>query len=175
MSKPEYQVKSLAEIHAQKKNGFKVVSTFSGCGGSCLGFEMEGYEIVYANEFIPAARDTYKLNHPGVFVDNRDIRKVSAADILMHIGMNRGELDVLEGSPPCASFSMSGKRDKHWGQVKKYSETAQRTDDLFYEYARILEGLYPKVFVAENVAGLARGKAKGYFKDILAELKSKGV
>ncbi len=81
---------------------------------------------------------------------------------------------MLDGSPPCASFSTAGKREEGWGKVKLYSDARQRTDDLFFEYARILKGLQPKVFVAENVAGLVRGTAKGYFKLILAELKDCG-
>jgi len=69
---------------------------------------------------------------------------------------------------------MAGKREKDWGKVKDYSDTRQRTDDLFFEFARILDGLRPKVFVAENVAGLVRGTAKGYFLEILAALKARG-
>ena len=174
-SKPPYRVPSMKEIAKLRgTNGFKIVTTFSGCGGSCLGFEMAGFEVVWANEFIPAARETYKLNHPGVLMDKRDIREVTAKDILRVTGLKVGELDVLEGSPPCASFSTAGKREAGWGTVKKYSDAEQRTDDLFFEYARLLEGLQPRVFVAENVSGLVKGTAKGYFKMILARLKECG-
>ena len=85
-----------------------------------------------------------------------------------------GELDVLDGSPPCASFSMAGNREKDWSKVKKYSSTEQRTDDLFFEYVRFLKALQPKVFVAENVAGLVRGTAKGYFLEILKAMQACG-
>lgn len=174
-SKPPYRVPSMPDIESVRgTNGFSIVSTFSGCGGSCLGFEMAGYRVLWASEFIDAARIVYKANHPGVTVDDRDIRTVTPDEILTAVGMQPGELDVLEGSPPCASFSMSGKRSKSWGEVKKYSDKSQRTDDLFSEYARILRGLQPKVFVAENVSGLVRGAAKGYFKQILAELQGCG-
>ena len=173
-SKPPYRVPTMAEIAARPRNGFKVISTFSGCGGSCLGFEMEGFEVLWASEFIPAAQDTYRLNHPGVHLDTRDIRQVTAEGILRNTGLERGEADVLEGSPPCASFSTAGKREAGWGKVKAYSDSQQRTDDLFFEYARLLEGLQPKVFVAENVSGLVKGVAKGYFKRILARLRECG-
>jgi len=170
-----YSVPSMAEIaKSRATNGYKVISTFSGCGGSCLGFEMEGFEVLWASEFIDAAREAYELNHPGVPVDSRDIRNVEPAEILAQIGIERGEIDVLEGSPPCASFSTAGKLAKAWGEVRSYSETKQRVDDLFWEFTRILDGLQPKVFIAENVAGLARGVAKGYFLAILAALKSCG-
>jgi len=165
-------MKEIADVRGS--NGLKVVSTFSGCGGSCLGFEMAGFDVVWASEFVELARQTYELNHPGVTVDGRDIRKVEAAHILEAIGMEPGELDVLEGSPPCASFSMSGRREKTWGTVKNYSDKKQRTDDLFFEFIRLVEGIQPRVFVAENVAGLVRGVAFGYFKTIMARMKALG-
>ncbi len=174
VEKPAYSGPSMAEISAVPWNGFNVVSTFSGCGGSCLGYRMAGFKVLWASEFVEAARDTYKLNHPDSILDGRDIRTVAPEDILSAAGMEQGEIDILDGSPPCASFSLSGKREDGWGKVKMYSDTRQRTDDLFFEYARILRGIKPKVFIAENVAGLLRGTAKGYFKLILAELKSCG-
>jgi len=174
LNKPPYQVPSMEEIAAVPWNGYNVVSTFSGAGGSCLGYRMAGYRVLWASEFIEAARQVYKLNHPDSILDSRDIREVQPGDILQAIGLDVGEIDLLDGSPPCASFSTAGKREKGWGQVKNYSDTKQRVDDLFFEYARIVKGLQPRVFVAENVSGLIKGKAKGYFKLILQELKDCG-
>ncbi len=173
-SKPEYRVPLLSEIEAIKPNGLDLVSTFSGCGGSCLGFRMAGYTTLWANEFIEAARDTYRANHPGVEVCGDDIRKVTPDAILKAVKKMPGQIDVLEGSPPCASFSMAGKRNKKWGDVNAYSDSEQQTDDLFFEFVRLLEGLQPKVFVAENVTGLIRGKAKGYFKQIYRAMRDAG-
>ena len=168
-------VMSMADIQKVKgTNGIKVVSTFSGCGGACLGLEMAGYDILWANEFIEAARDTYAANHDGVILTGDDIRTVSGADILKDIKMQRGELDLLEGSPPCSSFSTAGLIEKGWGRVKTYSDSTQRSDDLFFEYSRLVKELYPKVFIAENVSGLVKGKAIGYFKEIIRDLKSNG-
>jgi DNA (cytosine-5)-methyltransferase 1 len=172
--KPPYNVPRMPEIASTPWNGYSAVSTFSGCGGSCLGYRMAGYRVLWASEFVPAARETYKANHPGSILDPRDIRQVKPGEILSAIGMKAGQLDLLDGSPPCASFSTAGKREAGWGKVKAYSDTKQRTDDLFFEYARILKGLRPKVFVAENVSGLVKGKAKGYFLEILAALKACG-
>jgi DNA (cytosine-5)-methyltransferase 1 len=173
-SKPPFAVPTMAEIRAMKPCGLSVVSTFSGCGGSSLGYKMAGFRVLWANEFIPAAQDTYRANFPDTPLDLRDIRQVQPEEILKATGLNRGELDLLDGSPPCASFSTAGKRSKGWGDVRKYSDTKQRVDDLFFEYARLLEGLQPKTFVAENVSGLVKGVAKGYFKEILQRLKSCG-
>lgn len=173
--KPPYRVPSMAEIAALPWNGLKVASTFSGCGGSCTGYRMAGYRVVWANEFVPAAQATYKANAAAdCILDTRDIRTVKAKEILTATGLKAGELDLFDGSPPCASFSTAGKREKGWGKVKDYSDTKQRTDDLFEEYVRILNGLQPKVFVAENVSGLVKGTAKGMFLQILAALKGCG-
>lgn len=175
MIKPVYAVPSMADVaNVRGSNGYKVVSTFSGAGGACLGFEMAGFDVVWANEFVEAARDTYRENHPGVILDGRDIREVTGDDILSATGLSAGELDVFEGSPPCASFSTAGSREKGWGRVKQYSDTSQRADDLFFEYSRLLGELQPKTFTAENVSGLVKGKAVGYFKEILIDLRSKG-
>lgn len=172
--RPPYRVPSMAEIAAAPKNGLVVVSTFTGCGGGCSGFEMDGYRVAWANEFVPAAQDSYRPNHPGTFLNTDDVRTVEPGRVLEEAGLEPGAIDVLEGSPPCASFSMSGKRHRHWGEERRYSDTTQRTDDLFFEYVRLLAGLRPKTFVAENVAGLVVGSAKGYFKEILRAMKAAG-
>jgi DNA (cytosine-5)-methyltransferase 1 len=136
---------------------------------------MAGFKVLWANEFIPSARDSYNANKASyTIVDSRDIRKVDGADILQAINMQPGDLDLFDGSPPCASFSTAGKRSSGWGHEKKYSDTVQRTDDLFFEYVRLLRQIKPKTFVAENVSGLVKGVAKGYFLEILKELKDSG-
>ena len=149
----------------------KGISFFSGCGGSSLGYNLAGVKILYANEFIPKAYETYKANFPDTYMDTRDIRKIQPEEILDIIKLKKGELDFLDGSPPCASFSTAGKREKGWGKVKSYSDTTQRTDDLFYEYIRMVKHIEPKIFIAENVRGLIMGKAKGYFNLFLREFK----
>lgn len=172
--KPPYVVPSMADVRATPKTGLVAASLFSGCGGSSLGYRMAGFDVRYASEFVPAARETYEANAPSTFVDPRDVREVTGDDVLRHLKMTSGELDLLDGSPPCASFSRSGKREAGWGQVSRYSDTAQRTDDLFFEYVRLLRELRPRVFVAENVPGLVTGTAKGYFRAIFRELRDSG-
>lgn len=166
-TKPKYQIPSMNEINQIPYNGYKVVSTFTGCGGGCLGLRMAGFKTLWANEFIRAARDTYEANFPETIMDGRDIRRIKLEDILEKTGLERGQIDLLEGSPPCADFSMAGKRKGGidtlemcgWGRKKKYSDTYQQVDDLFYEFARILKELQPRVFIAENVRGLTLGHA----------------
>lgn len=168
-----YHVPSMREIEQIPWNGYNVVSTFSG-GGSCLGYRMAGYRVLWSNEFIPAAQDTYRANHPNVYLNTSDIRNVTPEQVLEESGMNVGEIDIFDGSPPCAAFSTAGSREKSWGKAKAYSDTVTRVDDLFFEYTRLLNGLQPKTFVAENVSGLVKGTAKGYFKLILSEMKQCG-
>ena len=139
-----------------------------------MGYRMAGYKVIWANEFVPAAQKVYEANHSSSRLNREDIRMLQPEDVLSESGMKTGELDLLDGSPPCSSFSMAGKREKNWGKIKEYSDTQQRTDDLFFEYARLLKGLQPKVFVAENVSGLVKGTAKGYFLEILSALKGCG-
>ena len=166
----------MSEIRALPWNGFKVASTFSGAGGSCTGYRMAGFRVVWANEFVPAAQASYKANcAEDSILDGRDIKLVLPAEILAATGLAVGELDLFDGSPPCQAFSTAGKREKGWGKEKKYEHGAtQKNETLFDEYIRLLRGLKPKVFVAENVSGLVKGTAKGYFLEILAAMKASG-
>lgn len=175
-AKPPYRVPTMDEIRAVPWNGLKVASTFSGAGGSCTGYRMAGYRVVWANEFVPAAQDSYRANMaPGSILDPRDIRKVQAQDILDATGLKAGELDLFDGSPPCQAFSTAGKREKGWGKERHYEHGAsQKNEELFFEYIRLLGGLQPRAFVAENVSGLVKGTAKGFFLEILAGLKAQG-
>ena len=85
-------------------------------------------------------------------------------------------LDVLDGSPPCTSFSMAGDRENAWGKEKTFAEgkVKQRLDDLFFPFIGIAKRLRPKVVVAENVEGLVAGKAKGYVREIIREFDAAG-
>jgi DNA (cytosine-5)-methyltransferase 1 len=168
-AKPPYRIPLMSEIRALPWNGLNVVSTFSGCGGSCLGFKMAGYRVLWASEFVPAAQETYRANHPDTYLDTSDIRIVTAESVRKVIG--DVEIDVLEGSPPCASFSTAGKTSRGWGQVRKYSDLEQRTDDLFDQYIRLVDELRPRAFVAENVFGMVKGVAKGKFLEYLRKMR----
>lgn len=174
--KPPYRVPTMAEIRALPWNGLNVVSTFSGCGGSCLGYRMAGYRVVWANEFVPIAQESYRANAAECCVlDCRDIRDVTADEILQASGLIQGDIDIFDVSPPCQAFSTAGKREKNWGKEKTYEHGAtQCNENLFFEYVRLLNGLQPKVFVAENVSGLVKGTAKGMFIEIMTALRGCG-
>ncbi len=174
--KSSYEVPRLAMLQAGYElypSLLKSVSLFSGAGGSCLGLRWAGFETLWASEFVGVARATYAANYPGVTIDDRDVRDVEPEEILEATGLVAGELDLLEGSPPCASFSSAGS-GVGIAEERAYSGRRQRTDDLFFEYVRLLRGLRPKVFVAENVRGLVEGKSTGYFREIFEELAACG-
>lgn len=141
------------------KKLFTAFSTFAGGGGSSTGYRLAGGHILGINEFIPEAQRVYGINYPDTKIFPQDIRQLTGKQILEAIELNPRELDIFDGSPPCSSFSMAGLREEGWGKVKNYSDSEQRTDDLFFEYARLLKELQPKVFVAENVKGIVMGAA----------------
>ena len=154
---------NLEEVYKQSEQKlFKVVSLFAGGGGSSTGYRLAGGEVLAINEFIESAQETYKANYPNSYIFKDDIRNLTGEMILNKIELKKGELDILDGSPPCSSFSMAGKREKGWGEIKKYSRADkifQQTDDLFENFIRILNDIQPKVFVCENVKGLTQGKS----------------
>lgn len=161
---PPYKVPTMRGIRRRKKNGLKVISTFAAGGGSSTGYRMAGFEVVAAVEYLERAAESYRANHPEVPVIVRDVREVPGAELLELTGLERGELDVLDGSPPCEPFSSAGKRDKGWSGDQ----------DLFFDYARLVDELRPRAFVAENVKGLIKGRAVGYFKRIHRRLEGLG-
>jgi DNA (cytosine-5)-methyltransferase 1 len=140
-----------------------VVSTFAGAGGSSLGYSMAGFRELLAVEWDDNAVATFRLNFPDVPVYHGDIAKLSVEDVLQRTGLQPGQLDVFDGSPPCQGFSTAGERDF-------YDDRNQ----LFREYVRLLHGLQPKVVVMENVSGMVKGKMKLVFADILRGLKANG-
>lgn len=147
----------------RKKNAPTVISTFAGGGGSSLGYSMAGYKELLAVEWDENAVETLRLNFKGMPVFHGDIATLSVEQCLEMAGIQPGELDVFDGSPPCQGFSTAGKR--------KFNDNR---NSLFREYVRLLKGLKPKAFVMENVAGLVSGKMRVIFSEIMRELKSCG-
>ncbi len=159
MAYKPYYLKDVLDASAQKK--FTVISTFAGGGGSSTGYRLAGGDILLINEFVEAAIETYTANFPDTKVLVDDIKKYSSEDFLNMAGIKKGELDILDGSPPCSAFSISGSREKGWDKEKKYSDGKVQSsiEDLFYEFIRIAKGIQPKVIIAENVKGITFGKA----------------
>lgn len=142
---------------------FTVVSTFSGCGGSSLGYQMAGGKVLLAVEWDDNAVKTYRANFPNTDIYHGDIAALTVEEVLKRTNLRPRELDIFDGSPPCQGFSTAGKRDFN-----------DNRNQLFKEYCRLLKGLQPKCFVMENVAGMIKGQMKIIFAEILRELKACG-
>ena len=182
MTYTPYTLQDVYDAASQKK--FNVVSTFAGGGGSSTGYRLAGGDILAINEFVEEARNTYKDNYPTTPIVPNDIKELSGQDFLDLVGLKKGELDILDGSPPCSAFSVAGKLShssdgKHsdgWGQTKKYSDgkIVENIEDLFFEFLRVANDIQPKVIIAENVKGLTIGEAKEYYARILNEFENIG-
>tara|TARA_B100000809_G_scaffold100422_1_gene98942 strand:+ start:2373 stop:3428 length:1056 start_codon:yes stop_codon:yes gene_type:complete len=160
------------------RNKFTVVSTFSGCGGSSLGYKLAGGDVRLAVEWDKHAAKTYRDNFPSTPLFYGDIGKLSIRRCCQLAGIEPGELDIFDGSPPCQGFSVCthGRRGhkKRRRDVVKGRRSDDQRNQLFREYVRLLRGLKPKAFVMENVPGMVQGKMKLIFAECFKELKTSG-
>lgn len=157
----------LTDLKNVTPNSLKVFSCFHCGGGSTMGYKLAGFEVLGGVEIDPEMMAIYKANHNPKFSYLMGVQQFKniSNDQLPNELFN---LDILDGSPPCSSFSMAGSREDAWGDKKKFREgqAEQVLDDLFFDYLDVANKLKPKVVVAENVKGLVMGKAKGYVKQI---------
>jgi DNA (cytosine-5)-methyltransferase 1 len=163
-------------LDSEQRALFNVLSTFAGGGGSSTGYRLAGGKILAINEFVEEAQNTYRENYPNTLIIPGDIKKLSGKDFLEKINLKPGELDILDGSPPCSAFSMAGsvshgKGNTHadaFGKTKQYSDIkgVENVEDLFFEFLRVAKEIKPKVIIGENVEGLTMGEAKEYFHRI---------
>ena len=171
MTKPDCAW-NLTDLASVPKNGIKVMSTFACGGGSSMGYKRAGCEIVAANDIDPEMAWHYKrnLNPPLYYLC--PIRDLLTADLPPELF----NLDILDGSPPCSTFSMAGSREKAWGKEKHFREgqAKQVLSDMFFDYLDLVESLKPKVAIAENVKGMLIGNAKGYTKLVMARFREIG-
>jgi DNA (cytosine-5)-methyltransferase 1 len=155
------------------KNEYNVFGTFICGGGSTMGYKLAGFNHLGGVEIDPKIAHVYQLNHKPKHLFIEDIREfVKRLDIPQELY----DLDLLDGSPPCSSFSMAGNREKDWGKKKVFKEgqAEQVLDDLFFEYISLAKNLQPKVVLAENVKGLIQGNAKLYVKKIFKAFDEAG-
>lgn len=148
-------------------HGKKVFGTFVCGGGSTMGYKLAGYDHIGGLEFTDHYSKVYRANHRPKYFYTEDIRDFNNRTDLPEEFYN---LDLLDGSPPCAAFSTSGAGEKLWGKVSEYEGKQQVKDDLVYVYCDTIEKLKPKVFLLENVSGLMKGNAKSYLKNIVTRL-----
>ena len=101
-----YKLKDVRESSKQEK--FNVISTFAGGGGSSTGYRLAGGKILCINEFVQEARNTYNENYPDTPILPDDIKELTGQHLLDAAGIKAGEVDILDGSPPCSAFSVAG-------------------------------------------------------------------
>ena len=156
-----------------EKHGLKVFGTFICGGGSTMGYKLAGFEHLGGVEIDPQVADVYKTNHNPKYLYVEDIRDFADRS---EYPAELYNLDILDGSPPCSSFSMAGNREKDWGKEKVFREgqAKQRLDDLFFDYIKLAKKLQPKVVIAENVKGMLQGNAKAYVKRVKYEFEQAG-
>lgn len=126
------------------KEKYSVVELFAGAGGLALGLEQAGFHDVGLVEKDKSSCETLRINRPRWNVIEEDIVKVAEKGIKTFLPADVYEIDLLSGGYPCQTFSHAGKR----------AGLADTRGTMFYYYAKILEELQPKMFLAENVRGL---------------------
>lgn len=165
----------LADLQHVPKNGMKVFSCFHCAGGSTMGYKLAGYDVLGGVEIDPKIMAIYRANHKpkhSYLMGVQDFNNLPD-DSLPESLFN---LDILDGSPPCSTFSMAGLREQAWGKLKMFREgqAVQVLDDLFGHFLFTVNKLRPKIVVAENVKGMILGKARGYTREIIQSFASLG-
>ena len=161
--------------YPNEKNGLKVFSCFACGGGSTMGYKLAGCEVLGCCEIDPKMNETYIKNHNPKYnflMDIREFNKLPNEEIpeeLFH-------LNILDGSPPCTTFSMAGEREDSWGKKKKFREgqAEQTLDDLSFVFIETVAKLKPKCVIMENVEGLLLGEAWSYVQEIYRQFKAIG-
>ena len=149
----------------QQNKNLNVFTTFACGGGSTMGYKLNGLKVKWVNDIDPQMEKIYKSNHNPenyYLCDIRELKSKIDPSII-------GKVDILDGSPPCSSFSMAGNREKDWGKEKVFREgqAKQILDDLFFKFLDFAEYLQPKVIIAENVKGMLIGNGKKYTQNVL--------
>ena len=146
----------------------KAIDLFSGCGGVSIGLTQAGFEVACAVEIDDAAVKAYKGYHLLQYVNvlKDDICSLSGAEILKAAGLDRDDLYLLAGCPPCQKFSLQNRihnsDEKDIDEVKK----------LLMQYKRIIKEIYPPFLLMENVPGIKSSFGGRILKEFIAELKN---
>ncbi len=129
--------------HNDEANAYKAISLFAGAGGCSLGFSLYGVNILGAYDIWQEAVDTYNINFEGHKAHRTDLAKCDFNEIRTSLGIQKGELDIIIGGPPCQGFTTLGKRGED-----------DPRNHLLLNYAKALEVFYPRWFMMENVEGM---------------------
>ena len=163
---------TLKDANFTKDKG-TVFSCFACGGGSTMGYKLAGFDVLGCNEIDPKMMEAYRTNHNPKY---SYLEPIQTFKLRKDLPKELYNLDILDGSPPCSSFSMAGNREKDWGKEKKFREgqANQVLDNLFFDFIDFAKEIQPKVVVAENVKGLLLGNAKEYVRKIYREFDQAG-
>ena len=168
-----YTLDDLEKSATRKR--FTYISFFAGGGGSSCGYKLAGGDCKFVNEFQQVAVDTYLANWPETPHICGDIKNVTGKQIMEMTGLKVGELDIMDGSPPCPPFSMSGTKKEGWNKEKTaYGMKQQNIEDLTWEMIRIAGEIKPKVIICENVKGLTMDYARDHLNRMVADFEALG-
>lgn len=138
----------------KKKSPYTVIELFAGAGGTAIGMENAGIKHTLLNECDKYACETLRINRPGWNVIEDDVRNLK---------FKKGQADIVQGGFPCQTFSYAGK--------KMGFEDIRGT--LFFEFARCVKEVNPKIAIGENVKGLLNhdgGRTLKIMVSVLEEL-----
>ena len=145
----------------------KVLTTidlFCGAGGLTAGFKLAGFRCLYGNDCNRFATETFRLNHPEAHADSREIECVAPGSVRQMLRIERGELTVLTGGPPCQGFSINAP--------ERFLDDPRNA--LFKYYVRFLDEFFPRAFVFENVPGMLSLAGGRIFEQITNEFTKRG-
>lgn len=144
-------------------NNLTMIDLFAGAGGLSEGLSEAGFHSLFASEIMPVYAQTYRKNHPSAKVLTADIRNLDATEIRKELGIEREDLDLLAGGPPCQGFSINAP----------VRSVLDQRNHLFKEYLRFVDAFAPRAILIENVPGLVsfeHGATLHAILDALAEL-----
>lgn len=140
-----------------------VIDLFAGAGGMTEGLRKAGFKSVLANEYDLMAAKTFSFNHPNIPILIKDIKELTANEIMSLTGLKVGELSLISGGPPCQGFSLAGPRLDN-----------DSRNQMFKEFVRLVDDLRPEVFLFENVSGIMSMSKGTALKAIVAEFEGIG-
>ncbi len=144
---------------------YTCIDSFCGAGGLGLGLQRAGFEILLSFDIDKLCIDTIHknkkyFNHPAV---TADIAEMLNGNILNQCKLQRGELFLLAGGPPCQGFS-----------IQRRGSDIDSRNELVLKYGQLVNELYPYFFVMENVSGLAGKRGKTILEQLIKEVESIG-
>jgi DNA (cytosine-5)-methyltransferase 1 len=146
------------------EHSLNFIDLFSGAGGLSEGLTEAGFHGLFANEIMPEYAQTYKKNHSSTKVMTADIKTIDPEQIRNELHIEREELDLIAGGPPCQGFSINAP----------VRTMLDERNHLFKEYLRFVDAFAPRAVLIENVPGLVSFEDGETLQDILNALAELG-